>query len=526
MPMRRFVYFLWLAVALAVCPLGRADDDASARAILLAAVDAMGGAEHLAKLDQWFVEGKGRENLTGELQGLSPGAPTWRAHEERIAVSRATGSVAWERRSPRNDFSLRWRRFIYKPDAFGVVDWTSGEGGFRGRAIPENERLALMHRIPHLLLLDAATHAKQLRLLGERRRNGLAYDTIEVVMADARLTLFFARKPVVLARVEYSLYLPGRGDTLIGWQWHGWKRNQSLGFAPSGHAIDVGGTPFQEVEYSRYGASDPDAALLLSIPADLGPASRAHQEPPPPPAGPASGEIAPGVHVAAIRGFQVMFIEFKDFVVAFDAPAVAPGLEAIPAADQDANDSVSKDLAALIARTCPSKPIRYIVISHHHSDHLGGLHALASDNVTIYAAPSHVAAVQRSLGSPNAAASRAEKKEPHAIKAKVAAVPERKTITDGMRTLEIINVGANPHTSANLFLWLPKEKLVLQGDLFYYREGDRFPPPGRETMNRFFSKWLADHQMEPKAVYGVHGAGAAGTEALARAVRVTAPPKS
>src|SRR5262249_9084667 len=157
---------------------------------------------------------------------------------ERVAVSRSAGSVAWERRSPRNDFSLRWRRFIYKPDAFGVVDWASGDGGFRGRGIPENERLAMMHRIPHLLLMDAVTRAKQARLLPERRVQQIVYDRVEVVMPDeAPLTLSFARKPVMLDRVEYSLYLPGHGDTVVGWQWRGWKRDASLGLVPSGHAI-------------------------------------------------------------------------------------------------------------------------------------------------------------------------------------------------------------------------------------------------------------------------------------------------
>src|SRR5262250_1739645 len=120
-------------------------EDARAGAILDAALNALGGAEQLSKLDRWFVEGKGRENLSGELQGVSPSQPTWRTHEERIAVSRATGSVAWERHSARNDFSWRWRRFIYKPDAFGVVDWTSGDGGFRPSSIPESERQAMMH---------------------------------------------------------------------------------------------------------------------------------------------------------------------------------------------------------------------------------------------------------------------------------------------------------------------------------------------------------------------------------------------
>src|SRR5262249_47962650 len=105
---------LLLCTAVAQAPSsGPATIDPRAGAVLQAAIEALGGTERLSKLDQWFVEGKGRENLSGELQGLSPDAPTWRAHEERVAVSRASGSVAWERRSPRNDFSLRWRRFIY-----------------------------------------------------------------------------------------------------------------------------------------------------------------------------------------------------------------------------------------------------------------------------------------------------------------------------------------------------------------------------------------------------------------------------
>jgi hypothetical protein len=84
----------------------------------------------------------------------------------------------------------------------------------------------------------------------------------------------------------------------------------------------------------------------------------------------------------------------------------------------------------------------------------------------------------------------------------------------GRRRLEVINVGANPHTKENLFAWLPDERLLFQGDLFYYEEGAPFPPSGRETMNRFFAAWLAAHDLSPKAIYGVHYAGAAPPEAL------------
>src|SRR5262249_14972333 len=52
-----------------------------ARRLLAEALDALGGIERVARLDNWVVEGNGRENLSAELQGLSPGEPTWQPHE-------------------------------------------------------------------------------------------------------------------------------------------------------------------------------------------------------------------------------------------------------------------------------------------------------------------------------------------------------------------------------------------------------------------------------------------------------------
>jgi hypothetical protein len=75
-------------------------------------------------------------------------------------------------------------------------------------------------------------------------------------------------------------------------------------------------------------------------------------------------------------------------------------------------------------------------------------------------------------------------------------------------------VGRNPHTDENLFVWLPAEGVLFQGDLFYYEEGSPFPPAGREIMNRFFAKWLQSHRITPRAIYGVRNAGAAGPQRL------------
>ena len=479
------------------------------RALLETALNILGGSERLAQLDDWLVEGKGRENLSAELQGLSAEAPTWRPHRESVAVKRSGGlAVAWERRTPRNDHSLRWRRFIYKADSFGVVDFVSGNAGRSPGGTSEETRIALMRRIPHLLLLDVSTNARGLRVRGDQ--------LLEAEMPDMALLLRFAKNPPVLEQLEDAIYMPGLGDSHIRWRWHGWWRDRLLGYRPSGHVLTINGKVFQEVSYTTYMSGKPEAKTLLEVPAHVD-AMAGFSHSSPPVGGPAEGEVAPGVHVAEEGGFMVMFVEFHDFVVAFDAPAAAPGLESIPSSNRTQPEAVSARLRDRIAKTCPNKPVRYIVLSHHHSDHLGGGRLLAGDGTTVLAAAGDVGAVRRALVAPRTFAPGGAL--PTKSEVKVTGVRDRYLITDGSRPMEIINVGKNPHTRENLFAWLPQERIVLQGDLFYYEEGAPFPPSGRQTMNRFFAHWLAAHGFKPKAIYGVHYRGAAGQEALAIASR-------
>jgi glyoxylase-like metal-dependent hydrolase (beta-lactamase superfamily II) len=489
----------------------------SGRALLEAAIDALGGAKRLAALDEWIVAGEGRENLSGDLQGVASDSPTWRPHAETVAILRGAGTVAWERKSERNDGSLRWRRFIYTQDGLGVIDWSTRRTSRSQVSVSAAVRTSMQRRVPHVLLGELAATASAIDVAGTRTLGGSVHDVLRVTTAGGEaLTLILSRSPVTLRRIEYPLLLPGLGMVTVGWEWQDWKRSPDLGMIPAGHTLDVRGIPFQEVRYTRFEAGSEEARRFMEIPDTLGRAAQAA-----PLVSSASlnptGEVSPGVHVLNLRGFVVMLVEFRDFVVALEAPETHPGLEAIPASGQDEAGLVTKDYLAAIDRLFPTKPVRFLVVSHHHSDHLGGVRAFAARGATIVAAPDAGRVAKQLLEAPRD--ERVSILGGAVPRPKIKVVFNRDTISDGSRFLEIINVGKNPHTSENLVVWLPAEGIVFQGDLYYFAMGSPFPPSGRATMNAFFAEWLANRRITPRAIYGVHNRGAAGPEALAASRR-------
>jgi glyoxylase-like metal-dependent hydrolase (beta-lactamase superfamily II) len=376
----------------------------------------------------------------------------------------------------------------------------------------------MARRVPHLLILDVATRATTVTWAGVRTINGTTTDVLLARLTDAGVfTLYLARPSHTLLRVEYPSYLPGKGDVIVRWTWYGWRRDARLGWVPQGHTVDIAGVRFVEETYRRFGADSARVADMLSVPVEL----RTTRTPiaairplPGEPALPDTGEVAPGVHVATLSGLTVMFVVFRDFVVAVEAPQVHPAFEAIPAIRGSA--TVSADFISLIHRIAPGKPIRYVIVSHYHSDHMGGVRAFAAEGATLVLAPDNTAAARVTLDAPHTIAP--DQWHGTSREAAIETVASHRVLTDGERTLEIWNVGLNPHTDENLFVWLPSEGIAFQGDLFYYVEGRPFPPSGRATMNHFFACWLRSHDIAPRAIYGVHNIGAAGPQRLTDAL--------
>jgi hypothetical protein len=65
-------------------------------------------------------------------------------------------------------------------------------------------------------------------------------------------------------------------------------------------------------------------------------------------------------------------------------------------------------------------------------------------------------------------------------------------------------------------VWLPGPRLVLQGDLFYSDAIERFPPPARIPIMKWFAAWLERAGLSPTAIWGTHDERPATVEHLAK----------
>jgi glyoxylase-like metal-dependent hydrolase (beta-lactamase superfamily II) len=142
------------------------------------------------------------------------------------------------------------------------------------------------------------------------------------------------------------------------------------------------------------------------------------------------------VYIFRNRGHQAMFIVTPEGVIATDPVAYGR-----PTGGQDYINEIRKITQA---------PIRYLIYSHHHFDHIAGGKAFKDAGATIVA---HKRAKERLQALD----------DPH-TPLPDETVDTNRTITLGGTTLELSYVGIN-HSDSTLVMRLPRERIVFIVDL-------------------------------------------------------------
>jgi hypothetical protein len=213
-----------------------------------------------------------------------------------------------------------------------------------------------------------------------------------------------------------------------------------------------------------------------------------------------SQKLADGVWLLAGGTHHSMLVEFRDFVAVVEAPV---------------NEDRSLAVIAEVNRLVPNKTIKYVVNTHHHFDHAGGLRTYFSQGTTVVTHESNREYYVDILFHPAAWTLKPDRMSIYNPMFMISRRPPpietvggdtRATapyvITDGVRILEVFHVqdmayelGDNSYRQGNhgqdmLMAYLPKEKILLNADLYSPPAQGAAPPAPTNGMRTLYRNML------------------------------------
>lgn len=235
-----------------------------------------------------------------------------------------------------------------------------------------------------------------------------------------------------------------------------------------------------------------------------------------------SMELADGVWRLAGGSHHSILVEFRDYVAIVEAPQ---------------NEARSLAVIAEAGRLVPDKPIQYVINTHHHFDHAGGLRTYLSQGTTIVTHESNKQYYLDILFHPGPRTLQPDRMSQYNPMYWISRRPApietvdgdvRRTgkyvVTDGEQILEIIRVqdmayelgdrslAQGIHSEDMLIAYLPREGILINADLFSPREqAPATPTTSMRTLNENIKKLRLDVERHVP----VHGGIATHQEFLA-----------
>jgi glyoxylase-like metal-dependent hydrolase (beta-lactamase superfamily II) len=281
-------------------------------------------------------------------------------------------------------------------------------------------------------------------------------------------------------RVETWLGENIMGDMHIVATYSGWKDFGGV-MAPSKIVQTRGGWPFFEVDVTAAKANPPDVATLVPAPAGRGPGGGG--PPPQAPLNVTSEKLGDGLYrlTTGPGSYDSVIVEFKDYIMMLEA-----------------GQSEARALAyvAETKKLIPNKPIRYVMNTHPHSDHTGGLPVLVAEGAIIITQKNNEQFLSGALNTPRTLMNDTLAQNPK--KAKFETVEEKKVYSDGTRIVEMYHIYPAPHSNGLIIAYIPKEKVIFQGD-FSVNPGEpandhvKALVPVLERLNLDFDRYINVH---------------------------------
>ena len=280
----------------------------------------------------------------------------------------------------------------------------------------------------------------------------------------------------LVERIETWFTSPVLGDTKLEAVFSSYKDFGGVKF-PTRIVQREGGYPVLDLTVTDV---KPNVAVAIDVPANIRQANA------PAPETVQGEKLSDGVWMFQGAAKSIA-VEFKDHIVVVDAP------------ETEARSVLVLDA---IKRAIPGKPIRYVINTHQHFDHAGGLRAYAAEGATIVTQAANVPYYEQQWA--NTRRINPDRLARSGRKPVLEGVTGSRTMSDGSRELIVYHYAGNMHNAGMLMVFLPREKMLLEADSWTPPATANDPPGGLPNLVHFYEA-VQRLQLDVEQVVPMHG---------------------
>ncbi len=517
--MIRILWLILLSIAIGSCATSlQRNVDLVSRAL-----DAMGGADSYAKVKTLAVKGTLKQ---GEPeQSYAPGGEIRHSNDSTFETVADYGT-----RSVRVDWvknfvypTARTFKFseIVTPDAGWVLGVDSNSRNQQNlKSNPPGHsmsglRLAAtqreLRRVSPLLVLEMRNNPDRLAGSPDIAVAGVTYQAVNYNAGNYTFTVMFDPQTGLPARVRTLDYDNVWGDVTYDVALSDWTGMGGIR-VPASQKYELNGRVVAEVRLTDVTANPSVPPARFDVPADLRTGA----------AKPATGnihyqwalrrqiigiyldsdnvsfdsratsslslkEIAPGVQHQVGGSHNTLIVEMRDYLIAFDAPVT---------------DGQSNWTLAAAQAKYPGKPVKFVVLTHHHMDHTGGIRAYAAQGATLVVGQGAAAHYRKVLAAPYTRDPDLAARDLSGTQ--IIEVADKHVFNDGKREVSAYLL-ENPHASAYLMGYVADARIAYVTDI--YSPGAPLPPKLNPALASVVNG-VKKAGIQPLMVAGGHGSTA------------------
>ncbi len=443
----------------------------SAGDLVRQAVTAEGGADALRGLKSLAVNGDAKFWEPG--QSFAAGGEPRFLGDATFAISwdlaKGTARTDWDRdqKYPDPPVKLKYTETVFP--AFGVV--TDEKGPQPMSRVRIAALLRELERASPRLLLDVMDDPSNVRAVDAQPLGQQSLPAVSFTDKGTVFTILFNRETHLPATIRTRDDDNIHGDSNYDLVLADWKAAGGVKLAQS-LSYQINGVEVAKLNYREVTANAAIAADAFAVPDSVRTAAAAN----PPATGnvpyqwvlrrlfltryldsdnviyPTGGalklvQLAPNVQHVEGGTANNLIVAMKDYLVVFDAPY---------------GELQSRWVIDQAKAKYPGKPIKYLVLTHHHMDHTGGMRTFVAEGATIIVPAPDKAYFEQDVAAPRTLVPDDLQKKPTA--ANIVEVKDQMTLKDDTDEIRIYNI-TNPHVQGMFIGHVVKGNVLYVTDL-------------------------------------------------------------